>query len=143
MYRAPAAEELFVIRTADRVETFRVHPLERVNFRRGGREKDFEEFGVIGQFFITRVGPLLTSDQQAAVAALLLDEKGYWLTSPGNAKKCVFTPRHSLRFCKGNEVVEALICFDCKQLRLGSGGGDFDSMALPLSELFREVGLYP
>ncbi len=32
MYRAPAAEELLVIRTADRVETFRVHPLERANF---------------------------------------------------------------------------------------------------------------
>ncbi len=98
---------------------------------------------MIGEFFITRIGPLLTSDQQATVVALLLDEEGYWLTRPGNAKRCIFTPRHSLRFCKGDKVVEALICFDCKQLVLGSGRGDFDSMAFPLSELFREVGLYP
>ena len=47
------------------------------------------------------------------IAALLLDRSSY---DPSFALTCLFQPRHALRFERGQEFVDVIICFECSDV---------------------------
>lgn len=68
----------------------------------------------MNEFAVTAKGK--TQGQQFArlLATLLFDEKTYM----GAAKGCIFRPGVAFRVWKGNEFINVLICYSCREIKL-------------------------
>ncbi len=127
----------------DRVESFRVHPYTASNYSE--KQPDFDTFGMLGEFLITEIGPDLSRTERRTAGRLLADSESYLPWEVAIQKLCLFSPRHGLRFHRGEDVVEVLICFDCSDVSLSdprtkqSGGGDFSQVEGRLREMFARI----
>jgi hypothetical protein len=91
-----------VLLEADKVEPFRIEP----GVEMAG--------GIDSQKVLYKARPL-DKKLSAQLATSFLDPKSY--LSPGwDAKLCAFQPRVALRFWKGKQFLDVLVCFDCTQL---------------------------
>ena len=50
----------------------------------------------------------------------------------GNVPAC-FRPRHGIHATRGQKVVDLLVCFECSQVEVYSGGSDQPSLGLRTS----------
>ena len=67
---------------------------------------------LIGGYPILAEAPVSSGTYQK-ISALLLDPSSY---DPNYAFDCLFKPRHALRFQRGTDTVDVIICFECSDL---------------------------
>jgi hypothetical protein len=103
--KALTPEITAAVKGADRVETFEVD--EGNDYWR----TDQQEADRIGAYKITRRGPEEKGPWMTKAAGLLLDPMSY-----GHRKRCGFAPGVALRFWKGSQHVDVLLCFHCSDL---------------------------
>lgn len=128
-----------IISHADRVEIYRL---------KGRAERmattDPTTMPMIEDFPIELRGPGISADLAKRMATVLLDEKTY----RGPITNCGFDPHFALRFVRGKEAVNVLMCFHCyiiaAWVRDGEGklvqrsGGVFDGSGGELKKLMDE-----
>lgn len=109
-----------LVRTADKVEAFRIN---------GQRRSSFDSIGqdiLYGCKVLSEPIPV-DRETHAELAAVLADSDTYfWI----GGKKCKPQPGVALRFTKGQETLDILLCFECDILEINDGDGpvfeDFD-----------------
>jgi RNA polymerase sigma factor (sigma-70 family) len=100
-----------IIKAATKVEVFRLDPKDYVDpaKTKEGQDKRF------GGYAITLKGDDQGEKFARKAAALLLDRDNFVLNA---AKGCIFSPGVGLRFWKGKEYAELLLCYQCSELKV-------------------------
>jgi RNA polymerase sigma factor (sigma-70 family) len=99
-----------ILKGATKVEVFRVDPKDHVE-----PTKDDDKDKRFGGYAITLKGDDQGEKFAHKAAALLLDRDNFVLNA---AKGCKFSPGVGLRFWKGKEYAELLLCYQCSELKV-------------------------
>jgi len=100
-----------ILRGSTGVEVFRVDP---ASYLAPGKE-DPEKKSSFQRYAVTARGKNQGAEFAARAAGLLLDPAHFALDS---GKGCTFSPGVGLRFRKGKETAEVLLCFRCDDLEV-------------------------
>jgi hypothetical protein len=90
---------------------------------RGMKPADLKGKPIFHQYIILGQTPLKNAQTRADVLSALY--KGI-RTNKGGAAKC-FNPRHGIRAVQGNQTVDLVICFECRQIKIYDGNGQHNA----------------
>lgn len=117
---AKATELEKVIRGAERIEVFSLHPYPELDA--SGKMIDHGEGRQLHQWRILGKGEVVDAAEKDQLAVSL----GAGIrANDGNAALC-FSPRHAMRCFTGEKHTDIIICFECWQLRVGNEGEKYD-----------------
>jgi hypothetical protein len=104
-------QTIAIVQGATRVEVFRIDGRDYLDPKKevGKQDKRF------GGYAVTATGKEQGEKFAAAAAKVLLDGKNYDFVG---AKGCKFDPGVGLRFWKGKESADVVVCYRCNELKV-------------------------
>ena len=133
-------EERAVLTSPDQVELLALDPGDGMGGNAGAEVGDAELFH---GFQVRGRAPLAAPEDRARAVGLLREG----IDAAGDLAALCFLPRHGLRVVRGAERVDAVICYQCLQVRLYDAQGrrtdarTSDTVEPEMSTLFRAQGL--
>lgn len=109
-----------VLEQADAVTLFTLNPHRLVNGKLSPETERLRGYGVLGKAAI----------DDAAKRRRLVEAVYEGLKGEGAGPAQCFWPRHGLRFVKGSETVELLICFECTWVYVYAPGAEHETRLL-------------
>ena len=95
---------LSIVRSADRVETFRVRSRLTLDDTRRAKDPQFADKYLDHLWPIEKRGPVLSQDFARKLEAFLLDESNCVGRTPGGDKACIFSPGVVFQFRNGSDL---------------------------------------
>jgi RNA polymerase sigma factor (sigma-70 family) len=116
-----------ILQGATKVEVFRVDPADYVDPEKTkeGQDKRF------GGYAIMLKGEDQGEKLAQKAAALLLDRDNFLMNA---AKGCKFSPGVGLRFWKGKEFAELLLCYKCSELKVIAPDTKAQGVTIPMAD---------
>jgi hypothetical protein len=96
-----------MLENADTFTLFSLNPDPDIRHQ---AKEDFQDYEILGQLNIP----------SRATRTKLIDALNEGIAASDQTANMCFNPRHGIRAKKGNETVELLICFECRQIEITS-----------------------